>query len=227
MNKCESCVQAIKKMCSRDVSALNNYQPLEYILMTSGSYIDTGVSLTSGAIGEMKINILSGPLALGAGAKDDTTSNYNRNYFSFFYDSNLKRYVIGIGAGGYNNVWTDYTFNTVYTVSFNTPGHSYVLNGTSYTYTGSKWKDARNPPYARWTWALHGGTNASTGAHTGQDGNVIVYYCKLCDHNGVLKRDLHPMIRKSDNVVGMYDTVSGAFFTNAGTGEFTVGADIE
>ena len=36
--------------------------------------------------------------------------------------------------------------------------------------------------------------------------------------------DLIPCIRKSDSKPGMYDTVSKTFYTNAGTGEFTVPA---
>lgn len=36
---------------------------------------------------------------------------------------------------------------------------------------------------------------------------------------------LIPVRRKSDNELGMYDTVSGTFFTNAGTGSFTAGSE--
>lgn len=54
-------------------------------------------------------------------------------------------------------------------------------------------------------------------------GYVDVAYCKLWD-NGVLVRDLIPAKRNSDNVLGMYDTVTGNFLTNAGTGTFTAGA---
>ena len=35
-----------------------------------------------------------------------------------------------------------------------------------------------------------------------------------------------PAKRNSDNVVGMYDTVTDTFFTNAGTGTFTAGPEI-
>lgn len=39
-----------------------------------------------------------------------------------------------------------------------------------------------------------------------------------------LVRDFVPCYRKSDNVAGLYDKVNGVFYTNAGTGAFTVGA---
>lgn len=48
------------------------------------------------------------------------------------------------------------------------------------------------------------------------------YYLRLYD-NGQLALDLHPVKRLSDGAIGMYDTVSGQFFGNAGTGTFTSG----
>lgn len=43
---------------------------------------------------------------------------------------------------------------------------------------------------------------------------------------GVLVTDLIPCYRKSDDVIGMYDTVTDTFYTNAGTGVFTKGANV-
>ena len=43
--------------------------------------------------------------------------------------------------------------------------------------------------------------------------------------NGALVRNFIPA-KNSSNVIGMYDLVSGQFFTNAGTGTFTAGADV-
>lgn len=40
--------------------------------------------------------------------------------------------------------------------------------------------------------------------------------------NGTLLHDLVPCYRKSDNVVGMYDIVGNVFYTNAGAGSFVV-----
>ena len=44
--------------------------------------------------------------------------------------------------------------------------------------------------------------------------------------DGVLMCDLMPCYRKSDGVIGMYDKVSGNFYTNAGTGIFGKGSDV-
>ena len=45
--------------------------------------------------------------------------------------------------------------------------------------------------------------------------------------NGIIKANLIPCYRKSDSIIGMYDTVTKMFFTNSGTGTFTKGNDIE
>lgn len=52
--------------------------------------------------------------------------------------------------------------------------------------------------------------------------NGEIYSCRIYN-NDVLIRDFVPAMRKSDNVVGLYDRVSGTFFTNAGTGSFIAG----
>ena len=46
---------------------------------------------------------------------------------------------------------------------------------------------------------------------------------KIYDSTNALVRDLIPAKRNSDNKIGMYDTVTRRFFTNAGTGEFREG----
>ena len=61
--------------------------------------------------------------------------------------------------------------------------------------------------------------------------NTIASYCKvyalrLYDSSKILVRNMIPAIRNSDNKPGMYDTVTGAFYTNAGSGEFSVGPTI-
>ena len=56
--------------------------------------------------------------------------------------------------------------------------------------------------------------------------NLRIYGCKIYEA-GVLVRNYIPCYRKSDSVAGMYDLVENKFYTNAGTGDFAVGADYE
>lgn len=52
-----------------------------------------------------------------------------------------------------------------------------------------------------------------------------LFSCKMYEGT-TLVRNLVPCKRNSDNVLGMYDTVSGNFLTNAGTGTFIAGANV-
>lgn len=52
-----------------------------------------------------------------------------------------------------------------------------------------------------------------------------IYSFKMFDGNNLVQ-ELIPCYRKSDGVIGMYDTVSRTFFTNSGTGTFLKGADV-
>lgn len=62
--------------------------------------------------------------------------------------------------------------------------------------------------------------------------NKIINFslCKISsvqiEQGGVLVRDLIPCFRKADNIAGMYDLVSGEFYTNSGTGTFEVGLPV-
>ena len=44
-------------------------------------------------------------------------------------------------------------------------------------------------------------------------------YCDIFDGD-VLVRELIPVLRNSDNKPGMFDALSGIFYTNVGSGEF-------
>lgn len=52
-----------------------------------------------------------------------------------------------------------------------------------------------------------------------------IYSCNVYKDN-IKILDLIPCYRKSDNEIGMYDTVSQTFYTNQGTGTFTKGDDV-
>lgn len=56
-------------------------------------------------------------------------------------------------------------------------------------------------------------------------GKVIIYGVEFYQGQTIARKCI-PCYRKSDNKPGMYDLVSNTFFTNQGTGEFVVGADI-
>lgn len=61
-------------------------------------------------------------------------------------------------------------------------------------------------------------------------GNNFNYHRQISylsiNENGTPIREFIPCYRKADNKPGMYDIVNNVFYTNAGTGEFTVGPDV-
>ena len=118
-------------------------------------------------------------------------------------------------AGGGNTTLTVSTIFARYHIIHNYNAIS--LNGTSTTLTHA------NPGTAvsgTTTFCIFCQKNGS--CHS----NMKLYFFSLKD-NGKYVRYFIPVKRKSDNKPGLYDTVSGTFFTNAGTGEFTLGPTVE
>ena len=180
------------------------YTELEYIESTGTQYIDTGIMLDS----TDKIEVV----AMATDAEQNKST-----YFFGAYDS-----ANGFGLNFYNPsmayypVWknvaavatsTLFVLNTLYTFEMSSAG--VYANGTqiatvSGTFTGTK------NAYLFWA-------NATLAK------SLIgrIYSAKIWKA-GTLTRDLVPA-KNASGVIGMYDTVSGQFFTNAGTGEFIAG----
>ena len=53
-----------------------------------------------------------------------------------------------------------------------------------------------------------------------------IYKFSMYKTDGTVLRNFIPCYRKADLVVGLYDTATGTFFTNLGTGEFTKGVEV-
>ena len=68
---------------------------------------------------------------------------------------------------------------------------------------------------------MNGGITSSPNA------KMKLYSFKIYDDSGSLVRDMIPVKRKSDNVLGLYDKVENKFYANAGTGTFTAGPVID
>ena len=93
-----------------------------------------------------------------------------------------------------------------------------VINGTKYVDLTAGSTTADYPM------ALFGRMTNTTG-EIAKLGNHRINYAKIYENN-ILIHNYIPCRRNSDNVLGMYDTVTGNFLTNAGTGTFTAGADV-
>ena len=184
----------------------NEYTPLEYLESTGTQYIDTGIKVKANTVAEFEYqftvvagyNYVFGQVA-GYGAcclgyrHGDGIWWFQRNTFANIYDSLKHKVVYGMDGNAYRD---DLLFATrgTYGCGNNPPDHTIVIFAE------------RNDPQ---NGAIH-------------YGRVKIYYFILKEGNNTV-RNFIPVRRNSDSVLGMYDLVSGTFFTNAGAGTFTAG----
>ena len=178
------------------------YQEVEYIASNGNPYINTGIKLTSEDIVKCKFEITANTATMADaiyGAYD------NPNFFVLLMRSPTQARV---GTSSNQTTSTNYALNTLYETSL-TNGR-YIENGTAYGFT----------PATDFTMA-----NSCYVMSRNQAGNTLPVSAKVYSFEIVGKFNGIPCYRKSDNVIGMYDTVSKTFFTNAGSGSFTKGSD--
>ena len=183
------------------------YMPLEYIESSGTQYIDTGILGTENTSFEIKFQADADvTYPFGVFGSRETASVNNIELCAF--ESN--GFVIDFGD--YNDTRMQIPFNTnVNTVynsksyrSFNTTSESNAFAGTVSTVENLLLFSVSS-------------TNLVFNNFKGK-----IFYAKVWE-SGTLVRDFIPVKRISNNAIGMYDKVSGAFFGNAGTGVFTGG----
>lgn len=193
----------------------NEYQEVEYLISDGYEYIDTGYAFTNP---ELKLEV-----------KYRKTSTLGRNVFGVDLSQsprkmhgNVFKNALYIGNSVVINdvpqeLGVDYTLK----FEFKNNVAKWNINGNEYTYNGAN----------GWQGALDTETEylfANRGAKTAQYLLIgRIYYAKFYDNNGDLVRNFIPCYRKADNKPGMYDTVNNVFYTNEGTGDFVVGADVD
>lgn len=195
------------------------YTQLDYIEGNGTAYIDTGVLLSNTDVFEITFQSLNALASPVMGAISGGTSYTSTNNLSVTYTINagLSAYSVYCdGAAG--NV--DYSWNggnradgLKHTIKYNGLNIAPMLDGVAMTQVTSHTLVENTPTVTTW---LFGRNSTSTGT-LAQSG------VRIFDFNIQSKGHFIPARRNSDNVVGMYDLVTGQFFTNAGTGSFTAG----
>lgn len=186
------------------------YQEVDYIESSGTQYIDTGMKLTEKSGVELKISDLTFGSRKIFGSRTSATSNNfsiistSSSIVCDFYNYSVNRLTVNTPITdpitiSMNNQKLSLNTNEQVVSSYN----SFTTPGNAYIFNGAGSFPA-------------GYTNAS----------MRLYYCRLYD-NGVLKKNLIPCYRKSDNVVGLYDIVNDEFIQNTGTGVFTYGSEIQ
>lgn len=186
------------------------YQEVAYIESDGTQWIDTKYTPTQNTTIQIKVMPLelTGGAILGTLNSTDDVTDYR-----FFNSGGIFYFDIPGGSGSGNrisggscpaNIQQEIELGDFYIKYTN---GSNILTGTAQNFTASG------------TLALN--TNASKANISSNRW----YYVKIFE-NGELILNLIPSVRKSDNVVGMYDTVSETFFSNDGLGTFLAGETI-
>lgn len=184
------------------------YQQVEYIIMPKGGYIGLGVN----AKGSLKVEIKFAldqiaPAWLFGSRREESVDNFA---FLNHTTNNFKRFPYGNNSNNITPAITD------------TNDHIIVMD-KGYAYLDDIEMQIRGEQsFEGLEMVLNGYNNNGTIV---LDASHKFYYCNIWD-NGQPIREFIPCYRKEDNVAGMYDLVSGDFYTNAGTGEFLVGPDV-
>ena len=189
----------------------DGYTELEYIESTGTQYIDTGLNpkpdVTSvefeAAITDTSMEQIFGArqTAGAAGGSYNVFANVSPKQFRLDWVGNADAVVGGIVVG---------TF------------YKFVLNADgSVDFQNEHFGRAETKTECNYNMYLFGANNA--GVYTENSlGKVRYKGAVKIKERGILVRDFIPA-KNASGVVGMYDTVSGQFFTNQGTGEFVAG----
>lgn len=190
----------------------SDYTFVDSITADGTQYIDTGILAGSDIKAEVKFKPTNTSAAYCALGGRDFSSGDNRNAF-------------GIWANVSGRTRFDFQSNSVSSTlgSSTTNWNIAVKDGVKNYFNGTQEESNTTATFAStrnmYLFGMLSGSSVT--------GNMVgsIAYCRIWKA-GVLVRDFMPAIRNSDNVVGMYDTVSGTFFENQGTGVFVAGTPL-
>ena len=189
------------------------YQQVEYLESTGEQYIDTGYTPKINTFFEVTFMFDSKNPAFGTPFGEQWYGIQQHHSYNYFRLSVHKNYVYYETVSGvkYTVRYTAYT--NPLTVSVDPSVTRFEYNTDSSGAIGS---------YSIYMFAAQLSANTPTRYFTGR-----IYSLKLWETNeNNVVRTFIPCYRKSDKVAGMYDTVNDVFYTNAGSGSFTVGPKV-
>lgn len=193
-------------------SVPSEYQEVEYIQSTGTQYINTGMKGTKNTKVDIEFQI-TGTRFLPFGARSNATSNC----FAIWASS--------ANVGSSLRVGFD---NTPGLNGANTTNDKYhIIHSLDNTYVNevAVWKASNYNPQTFETpqnLLVFGYYSSSTNRGLSE---MKLYSLKLWENN-TLVRNFIPCYKKSNNEIGLYDTINDVFYTNNGTGTFLKGDDI-
>ena len=176
------------------------YTRLEYIQSTGTQYIDTGIKQQDGD----EVGLVYKQITLDTSYRNLFGAAASGSSGAFFISQTSSTTYVGNVSNG--NIPRDTNKHTLSWVTTSSSSQNVVIDGQTYVVSVLiiPTPNLNVMVFAR---------NASQDKMIGK---VYGYYQK---RNGEYLINLVPA-KNSNNVIGMYDTVSGTFFTNSGTGDF-------
>ena len=177
----------------------SEYQEVEYLESSGTQYIDTGVNGNE----ETKVLIRFS----------------SQENFCAIFGAQANQIGLTLNFGAQNNT----RFGNVSMVGYNGcmdgQAHTIILDKNGFLDNGIvKWMPTLNSFNTANLYLFR-----ANGAATTRQNKI--YMCDLYDE-GVIVKQFIPCYRKSDNEPGMYDLVNDVFYTNAGSGSFVVGGNV-
>lgn len=181
------------------------YQEVEYIESTGTQYINTGIASTQYITANLDMQFTEySPSSMIIIAWSSGAGRW-------FGKGGLNTY-----SGGDNAVSdVDALLRKEIEVFFTPSTTGFTIDGTTYSKATTS---SQSNGYT-----LFAGRNSKNNMSSYASAKL---YKATIQENGETIRDLVPCYRKIDNKPGLYDLVNDVFYTNAGTGEFNVGADV-
>ncbi|MBR6436279.1 MAG: hypothetical protein IKS45_07215 [Thermoguttaceae bacterium] len=224
MNQCQFYCQTIKRACNSAALLPSAYQQVEYLQSSGTQYINTGFIPTERFITVCKAQYLEintrGLIAMGS-----------HNYKANIGKTDSFGIVGGDGSGYYMYANPNSSFSTYTWTSFApfTPGETVTLTEDWVTPV-YKVNDSASTPnnyfgVFNWNPFYLFGRHLSDNS-LANSGSMRIYSASIYNSVRAEVHNFIPCYRISDNKPGMYDLVTNTFFTNAGSGDFTVGNNV-
>ena len=193
----------------------HEYQEVEYLEFTGTQYINTNIltKQTLKVVSEFSTTSVSKVMF---GARKDSSND--SLIFGYFFITNQSFSAAYVGFGGRTSSQGHNLF------ILDGQKHKIILSDSEYTIDNINQAIGTRGTFVNF-YNIYLGTwnNADIPDYRYYVGNV--YSFKIYDNNSLIL-NLIPCYRKSDNEIGMYDTVNKVFYTNQGTGTFLKGNNV-
>ena len=194
------------------------YQEVEYLKSSGTQYINTGIIPTvhTGVKVRGHFTSVQNENNIILGASDQTAFANGKPYSIDSFPNGVYFPFGGFVGDSTDTLTITQIANTQYEYTLN-----YMDSGKASVDTLQMTLPTRTSMTSKalYLFCLNGNGTAGYYSH------FALEYLQITQGESVI-HDYVPCYRKADNVAGLYDLVTGTFYTNAGTGSFTVGANV-